>query len=344
MTLTQLLIATTLLATTNWADAADMTCLPRVSVPVMVRIGEAAPVAAVLEGGLEAPLSLLEAASRRLLWSAGRESATQVFPDMDAPITGSIIAIDLDGDGLHDRIYAGDMAARLWRFDLHHGAAVAHWATGGMFADFSNTEGRGFLAAADVSLSAPAGAAPWLNIAIGTAAPGNAAASNRFYALRDHAVHEAWTSEDYDDWKPLREQDLLQVAPTVQNIADATTPDPTGPGWYVELGSGHIVTPTITVDDRAVLAIATAVPRGGASCEVFARIATFELEQGRIVPAAAPGEWRTSLAAPIPVTAVFTMGAVERGIAPCTLAGQRIAACDVDTRPRKTWWRRMDAE
>jgi Tfp pilus tip-associated adhesin PilY1 len=281
-----------------------------------------------------------------VLWSAGAHSAAvQMFSGMDAAFFGSLSAVDLDADGLHDRIYAGDIAGRVWRLDLHHGAAAGQWASGGIFADFSNQEGRGFLAAPDVSLSAPPGAAPWLNIAIGTAAPGNAAANNRFYALRDHAAYASWTDEDYEDWQPLREDDLTKVDGTVQAAAEtANFMEPDSPGWYVALGSGHVVTPSLTVNHRVVLSIAAHLPRGG-SCEVLTRIASVELEHGRLVPASGTqAGWRTVLPKPVALAATFTLATPEGSSSPCTLGGQRVAACDVDTRPRKTWWRRGDAE
>ncbi|HWL61935.1 MAG TPA: hypothetical protein VNQ32_04015 [Steroidobacteraceae bacterium] len=314
--------------------------------PVTARIGDAPPVAALLEGGIETPLSLFEASTRRLLWSAAdHPGALQTFADMDAAFFGSIAAIDLDADGLHDRIYAGDIAGRLWRFDVHHGAAAADWTTGGVLADFTNTDGRGFIAAPDVSLSSPPGAAPWLNIAIGTAAPGNASASNRFYVLRDHAGLDSWTDEDYEAWKPVQEKDLVLVNATVQSAADvANFIDPSSPGWYIELGSGHVVAPSITVNHRVVLSIAASIPRGG-SCEVLTRIASLEIGQGRVVPAAsAPGSWTSLLPRPLLLSERFSLGSPQGTVARCTLGGQRIAACDVDTRPRKTWWRREDAE
>jgi Tfp pilus tip-associated adhesin PilY1 len=266
-----------------------------------------------------------------------------MFAHMDAAFTGSIAGIDLDGDGLHDRLYAGDMSARVWRLDLHHGADAPQWATGGIYADFSNTEGRGFLAAPDISLSAPPGGSAWINIAIGTAAPGNPAANNRFYALRDHAAYAAWTSEEYAHWQPLRETSLLRVEAIIHDLVSAPNVDTSSPGWYVELGSGHVLTPSITVADRAVLVVAATVPRGG-SCEVFARVASLDLLEQRPVPASTPGQWSTDLAMPVPGTATFGFGTLADNVAPCLLAGQRIAACDVDTRPRKTWWRRSDAE
>jgi hypothetical protein len=344
MTDARWIAAALLQALGSYAWAADPACLPQVSVPLRVHLGDAAPQAAWLEGSLEIPLMLVSSGSRQMLWSAGAGPAiVQVFPDMTAAFTGSLAAVDLDGDGLHDRVYAGDMAARVWRFDLHHGAEPARWVTGGIFADFSNSEGRSFLAAPDVSLSAPAGATPWINIAIGTASPGNPAASNRFYALRDHAAHESWDSAQYQHWQPLREPDLVRVEAVIRDLESAPLADTAGPGWYVELGNGHVITPAITVADRTTVVIAAALPRRGA-CEVFVRTATFDLARQRVAPGAIPGEWSTRLVAPIATTARFGFGRPVDGIAPCLVAGQRIAACDVDTRPRKTWWRQSDAQ
>src|SRR5690606_42146947 len=73
-------------------------CLPAVSVPVQVHMAGGAPTAALLEGGIETPLRLTEAATHRLLWSAGDRAAIQVFPGMGSGFFGSIAAIDLDDD------------------------------------------------------------------------------------------------------------------------------------------------------------------------------------------------------------------------------------------------------
>lgn len=320
-------------------------CLRAASVPVVVRMAGGPPVAALLEGGIETPLRLVEAATHRQLWSAGVRDAVQVFPAMESAFFGSISAIDLDADGLHDRIYAGDLAGRLWRFDVHHDAAAAQWTSGGIFADFANDEGRGFIASPDVALSSPPGAPPWLNIAIGTAAPGNPSANNRFYVLRDPASFESWTDEDFEAWKPINEEDLTKVNASVQAVSDAAGfIDSASPGWYIELGSGHVVTPALTVNHRVTLSIAETIPRTG-SCEVLTRIASLELEQGRVVPdASSPDNWSRALPAPVLLSDRFTLESVQGQVAPCMLGGQRVAACDVDTRPRKTWWRREDAE
>jgi hypothetical protein len=324
-------------------------CLPDAAVPMRVRIDGGAPLNAVLDGGLETPLTLFDAATGRLLWSAGSESiAIQVIAGMDAPVTGSITVLDLDGDGLHDRIYVGDMAARLWRLDVRHGTAAREWAIGGMFADFSNPEGRGFVAPADVVKLAPPGEAPRLEIAIGTAAPGNSAASNRFYVLRDPLVASPVSPEELGQWIPLRESGLMRVEPGADSTF-ATAPATTG--WYVELGQGHVVAPAITTAHRTVLAIATLLPGESAPCEVFAHLVTIDREQQRVMPATAasgparPADWRVLLNDPVHVSASFRHESVStEPAAACMLGSNRVPGCDVDLRPRRTWWRRSDAE
>lgn len=330
----------------SWAADAASACLPQVSLPLTVRMPAGEPTAALLESGLETPLTLLDAATGRVLWSAGSEtSALQRFAGMDAGFAGSLVAVDLDSDGVHDRLYAGDLAARLWRFDLQQGDVPARWATGGILADFSNDEGRAFLAQPDVSLVAPAGAGLALHIAIGTAAPGNPRASNRFYVLRDHAFATAWTEDEYESWQPLREEDLIRVPATVDASEGADAIDPAGPGWYIELGQGHVVGRSLTMDGRTVLVVATALPRSG-PCEVFARIATLDLIRQRLLPAVAePDDWLAPLPATLALPARFEhVLSADGSTALCTLSGQAVSACDLDTRPRKSWWLRTDAQ
>jgi hypothetical protein len=324
---------------THAAQLSD--CLPRGAALLNVRIGPGPALSAILEGGIETPLTLFESATGNLLWSAAdHASAIQQVAGMDAAITGSLTAIDLDNDGLHDRIYAGDMAGRLWRLDLHHGAAAPEWASASVFGDFSNDEGRGFIAPADVSLSAPPGLPAWLNIAIGTAAPGNAGANNRFYLLRDPSITPSAPAATR---QPVRERDLRRVQALPQENVD-TAPDPDSRGWYIELGGGHVLTPSLTVNHRAVLVISSAIPLDGAACEVFVRIAELDLLQESVVPAGADGDWTRRMDAAVPAGATLEIARVEAGIAECSLAGERIPDCDVDTRARRTWWRRTDAE
>jgi hypothetical protein len=323
------------------AEPAD--CAPSASLPVSVRIGsDAAPRQALLVGGSAPALRIVDARSGMTLWSAGAAApASQRYAAMTASFGGSLIALDTDHDGLHDRLYAGDLEGRLWRFDLHNGAAAGDWSSGGVFADFSNTAGRGFRAPPDVSLADAPGMAPWLNIAVGTSAPGHVDADNRFYVLRDYAPFESLTIAQYGDWQPLREADLSLVA-TVGPSPGSLDPE----GYYIELGSGEVITPSLTVAGRIVLAIAGTSAAPATGCRSAFSIASLDLARGQPLRDAT-GNWRRLLREDLPLNAVLRLDAIPSGAftsALCSLGDARVAECDVALPARRAWWRREDAE
>jgi len=333
-----------LLLYSSGAGAAELAnCLPQTPLLLNIHIGGAPDVQrALLIGGSTPALRLVDVESGAVLWSAGATTpVSQRFAAMTAAFSGSIVAVDTDNDGLHDRLYAGDVAGRLWRFDLHNGATADAWASGGVFADFSNGAGRGFRAPADVSLTAPHGVAPWFDIALGTAAPGYVAANNRFYVLRDYAPFNAWTNAQYRDWQALRETDLAQIT-----TVGAPRDERLHAGWFIELGSGEVLTASLTVGGHIVLAVAESTTQAVSGCRSAFTIAT--LDAARPQPLLDPhGEWRKPLPEPVPTDSIFTLDAVtdaDASRALCTFGGTHIADCDVDTHPRRTWWRRADAE
>ncbi len=322
------------------ADLAD--CLPQSPVLLNIRIGESLAQHALLVGGGTPALKLVDVTTGALLWSAGASRpAAQRFAAMTEPFSGSVIALDTDNDGLHDRVYAGDLAGRLWRFDLHNGAAAGSWASGGVFADFSNGAGRGFRAPPDVSLAAPPGVAPWFDIAVGTAAPGHVDADNRFYVLHDRAPFDAWTDAQYRGWQPLRESDLQRITATGERRDELLHA-----GWFIELGSGEVITASLTVGGRIVLAVAESTTQSAVGCRSAFSIATVDPGRGP-VSFDARGSWRNLLPDVLATDASFTLSTIvdaEAASATCALGGTHITDCDIDTRPRRTWWRRMDAE
>jgi hypothetical protein len=328
------------------ASATVRECLLPARLPITVRIGATPPVNAWLEGGNAPALRVVDAESGRVLWSAdAMPPVSQEFPAMQADFAGSLTLIDLDGDGLQDRIYAGDTAGRLWRFDLHHGANALRWASGGLFADFSSAEGRGFVAAPDVSLVAPAGVAPWFNIALGTASLGATAASNRFYVLRDHAPFQSWSDADYRDWQPLRDTDLLRIEAEETEPPEDTAAAELHFGYFIELGNVEVLTGSLTVAGRAVFAMAQSVPQTAAGCRAATNIATLDLAHGTLGTFDMDDgpRWQMPLAQLVRAGTDFSLTVVGSAAA-CTLDEQPIPACDLDLAPRRTWWRREDAE
>ena len=314
-------------------------CLPEPPVPLTVRIGASAALQALLIGGASPTLQVIDAGSGALLWSAGSTpKSLQTFTAMTAPFGGSLIALDTDQDGLDDRLYAGDLDGRLWRFDLHNGASAKAWASGGVFADFSNGAGRGFLAPPDVVLTKAPAAEPWFSIALGTAAPGHPDANNRFYVLRDATPFAAWTDAQYRNWRPLHESDLLQVT----DLKDHST-DPTRAGWFIELGSGDVLSASLTVGGTTVFAVASS----SASCSSAFSVGTLNLAERRPV-ADQSGEWRKALAGNMPIDTAIALSVDETdtkaSTAHCVFGDTQIAGCDVDLRPHRTWWLREDAE
>lgn len=323
--------------------AVSPSCLTARPVPVVVRIGAGSPpMLALLHGGASPKITLVERDSGRQLWSAADQPpAVQQFDAMHAAFSGSFAVVDLDGDGVHDRLYAGDLAGRLWRFDLHHGAAPEHWASGGVWADFSTT-GRGFVAPPDVSLSTPSGQEPWLNIALGTAHTADVAVANRFYVLRDQQPFHVWSDADYAKWQPIREAELLAIGHPGDEPAV-----PIGKGYYFDLGAADVLAPSLTVSGRATLSLSTAA--SGGDCQVAVTVASFNIDTAAphntlqpLRSGANPDAPQTPLV--LPAGSGFVLTTNDPGRAVCTLGETHIPGCDVNTSPVSIYWRREDAD
>jgi hypothetical protein len=193
-----------------------------------------------LGGSTAFALELRDAHSDALLWTVGATAnASLQVPNMNAPILARPAVIDLDGDGLADRIYAADTAGRIWRLDLHNGALRKDWARAVLFADLSSGGARGFIAAPDVVLHQQAGGAPWLSIAIGSTSI-EPSAENRFYVLRDTAELAL----------PIHDTDLRRVdirTGTVDSDIDLAN-DPLLRGYYLPLGTAQVFTSSVTIN------------------------------------------------------------------------------------------------
>jgi hypothetical protein len=331
------LIAAPLLGAAEYSLPA---CLAAAPVAIVVRIGKEAPRRAWLRGAALPALQVVDADSDRILWSAAAlQPASQVFEALRGQFAGSLLPLDLDGDGIHDRIYAGDLAGRLWRFDLHHGLPAQQWATGGLFADFASAT-RGFVAAPDASLPShsPSLSAGWLDIALGTARVGAAPADNRFYVLRDHHAFESWDQGKYDRWRPLREADLVQLP-----HLGATLQEPAPNGYFIKVGGSDFLSPALTVSGRATLALAEAGAATAGHCAIAAVVSSIDLATGNLLQITSSGTQSTRLAVSMTAGESFALHR-EGPVAACTLGETRIPACDVDLSARFSWWRREDAD
>ena len=123
-------------------------------------------------------LFMLDAVSGALLWSAGPKDsgASLELTSMTNSIPADITVVDTDGNGIADRMYAGDMGGRIWRFDITSGSAEKSLVTGGVFASLGSADqatpvradNRRFYYAPDVALISTRGAKPYYNLAVGS--------------------------------------------------------------------------------------------------------------------------------------------------------------------------------
>jgi type IV pilus assembly protein PilY1 len=194
---------------------------------------------------------MVDAATGDRLWFAGPAGAA-VSPapdlqlaDMTNAIPGRITALDTDGDGFSDRMYAVDLGGRLWRFDITNGNPRSTLVAGGVLAllGAGDTAGgansaaasdpgaaRRFYNAPDVSLVQRRGQDPYYNIALGSGHRGHPldeATADRFYSIRDKQPYARLDSTAYASLDPILDSELVDItaSPTATRVAASD------PGW-----------------------------------------------------------------------------------------------------------------
>jgi type IV pilus assembly protein PilY1 len=180
-----------------------------------------------------------------LLWSGSSADATVSFPDMTNAIAATVRVLDLDVDGLADRMYVGDLGGRLWRFDVHNPTPdnTTFSITGGAIASLGGAESdaasanRRFYYAPDVALGS-AGPYTFLNITIGSGyreQPKDTVTDDYFYVVRDYNAFTALglgpdAANDYIEGYGITHE----LLPTLQ---DGTEPPDDAPGFKLPLNA-----------------------------------------------------------------------------------------------------------
>nr|MBO2488447.1 hypothetical protein [Gammaproteobacteria bacterium] len=186
-------------------------------------------------------LYMIDAIRGTLLWSAGPSGANLNLSRMTHSIPSAVAVLDTDSDGYADRMYVGDMAAQLWRFDITNGNSANTLVAGGVIASLGTKEhstpqpehARRFYNKPDVAALQRADTPPILNIAIGSGYRGhplNTATQDRFYSIRDLQPFRRLTQSEYNNLTIIRDSDLLDITDDVQAIVPANAP-----GWKLLL-------------------------------------------------------------------------------------------------------------
>lgn len=226
---------------------------------------------------------IVDADDGELLWSGGPADGTETrsFDDMTYSFPATPRAVDINGDGVIQQFYIGDMGGRIWRFDINDEATDnTELIDGGIIADLS-TDGiiadtRRFYHTPDLSLSTINGK-HYINIAVGSgyqAHPLNTGIEDRFYLIRyplEFAGAQKYgipdtaetTGDEAPDYVPIVESDLFNATSNI--LGEGTDPDvvsaaeeslATSHGWYLnmELSGEKVLGSSITFDNKIFFA------------------------------------------------------------------------------------------
>jgi type IV pilus assembly protein PilY1 len=184
---------------------------------------------------------------------------------MDHSIPAGVAVIDFNGDGYADRMYVGDMAGQLWRFDIMNGQPAASLVTGGVIASLGTKDDatprqiatRRFYNTPDVASVNQPGVTGYLNIAIGSGYRGHPldqppppangtpstyqAAQDRFYSIRDiNSPFGTLTQTDFNNILTvptlIRDAEITSTASLVDITTTVTPTIPPGShGWQLDM-------------------------------------------------------------------------------------------------------------
>lgn len=182
---------------------------------------------------------MVDAVRGTLLWSAGQTGANFNHTRMTHSIPSHVSVLDTNSDGYADRMYVGDMAAQLWRFDITNGQPAGNLVSGGVIASLGAKEGatiantRRFYNQPDVAAIQRQSGPPFLNIAIGSGYRGhplNTTVQDRLYSIRDYRPFQPMTQAEYDALAPTVDANLVDIT---NDVAPAISTS--APGWKLLL-------------------------------------------------------------------------------------------------------------
>jgi type IV pilus assembly protein PilY1 len=201
---------------------------------------------------------MVDAVTGSLLWFAGGTAAGTIgtpklaLAKMNNSIPSDVLVLDMNQDGLADRMYATDTGGRIWRFDIYNGQSADNLVRGGVLASLGNADSGGaplantrrFYSAVDAALVRDRGITPYIALAVGSGYRGhplNVAIHDRFYMVKDKNPFNQLDATGYTNLQIATD---LDTAPTPNtNVQDVTTNlaatvSTAAFGWKIELREG----------------------------------------------------------------------------------------------------------
>ncbi len=229
---------------------------------------------------------IVDAKTGALIWWAGKTGVANVTPDfpsvnMKYGFAADIRILDINGDGIADKIFATDSGGQVWRFDINNSLnagdplPLINRITGGVIADLqlasssgssTNANNRRLYYAPDVAIVQEHNEdTPFLSIAVGSgyrAHPLNTTIADKFFLLKYTDIIS--TPANYSAIK-IYVDDLLDIT----NLNFAADPPPAlseanqislyTKGWYIDLtNSGEkALSESVTVDGNVIFSTFT---------------------------------------------------------------------------------------
>ncbi|MEE2762076.1 MAG: PilC/PilY family type IV pilus protein [Pseudomonadota bacterium] len=198
-------------------------------------------------------LYIVDAETGSRLWWAGPEGsgADLELAAMKYSIPASPKVLDINGDGLADQVYVGDMGGQILRFDFTNTNRLRDFATAGRIADLAGSgaaNNRRFYHAPDL-FGIKIGGARYLGLVIGSgyqASPLDKTVDDRIYMLKIAAVSSAPLDPSDPDqetvlYNTITESSLYDATENLIQQGNATERDAAAQalagkqGWYIRL-------------------------------------------------------------------------------------------------------------
>ncbi|MDJ0939074.1 MAG: PilC/PilY family type IV pilus protein [Woeseiaceae bacterium] len=207
-----------------------------------------------------AGIFMLDVETGNMLWRAGPDSGAETrVKKMKRSIPSQVRVVDMNGDGLADRMYAADLGGQLFRFDIYNGQDPDNLVTGGVIARLgaeglsnpSPWDTRRFYTTPDVAMFTDKREdRRYLAINIGSgyrAHPLDNSAGDKFFSVRDPNVFSKLTQGQYNGYDIIKPDDLVEVQGSAQTIVPATSD-----GWQMTLPPTQKVLSTARTFNDAV--------------------------------------------------------------------------------------------
>ena len=180
---------------------------------------------------------IVDASDGTLLKSISNTGADVNIADMTNAIPSDLATVDLNGNGIVERLYASDVGGRIIRVDISESDATNPIA-GGVVADINSgsSEHRKLFTTPQIGYFSKGGI-QFLGILIGTgdiANPINDSVTDRFYMIKDTAI---WHTPDWSTYTVTAHGNFLDASTTALTRNDAL--NPVNKGWYVDFSSSE---------------------------------------------------------------------------------------------------------